>query len=478
MAPVDASSSVNRTDAAADVARAARPAPRRPGRVLVVMCAGMFLVLLDVTVVNVALPSIGPDLGTGPAGVQWVVDAYAVTIASLLLGGGAIGDRIGHRRVVMTGLALFGIASSVCALAPTAGALIAGRALQGVGAALLLPGSLAVIADAYPDRAAQARALGIWAGVSSLALPAGPLLGGALVTAGGWRLVFWINAPVVALALVAVPLVVSAALPEGERRIDAPGLLAAAVALGALVFGVIEAGHHGLTAAAGAALVVAVLAAAGLVVRERCAGAPMLPPDLLRRPAFVGPNLAALLMNLVINGTLFVATLDLQTVQHHSPLAAGVALLPLFVPLAALAPATGRLTARLGPRPVMLVGAVVAALGAAALLLVAPERGYAPLVPALLGLGAGAGLFTASAVAAAVRAVPADRSGLAGGVNNTARQTGTALGVAVFGAVAATPDEPVAFTAGLHRLAVVGAALWLLAALVTLTTVARDRAEA
>lgn len=458
------------------VAGGAPGAPGRPGAVLVVMCVGMFLVLLDVTVVNVALPSIGRDLGADQVAVQWVVDAYAVTIAALLLGGGTIGDRVGHRRVVLTGLVCFGAASAVCASAPAAGVLIAGRALQGMGAALLLPGSLAAITDAYPDRAAQARALGIWAGVSSLALPAGPLLGGALVTAGGWRLVFWINAPVVVLAVVAVPLLVPAAVARPERPVDGPGLLVSVVLLGALVFAVIELGHRGFGAAPGIAFVVAAVALTALVVRERRAAAPMLPPQLAGRASFVGPNLAALLMNLVCNGTLFVATLYLQVVQHRSPLVAGVALLPLFVPLAALAPVTGRLTGRSGPRPVMLAGAAVGVAGAAALLGVAPERGYAPLVVPLLGLGVGAGLFTASAVAAAVRAAPADRSGLASGVNNTARQTGTALGVAIFGAVAATPTDPVEFTTGLHRLAVLGAALWSLAAVLTATTVVAERA--
>lgn len=450
-----------------------RDIPARPGWVLAVMCAGMFLVLLDVTVVNIALPSISTGLGAGSGAVQWVVDAYAVVIASLLLGGGTVGDRIGHRRVVLTGLAVFGLASAGCALAPTPAALIAARAMQGLGAALLLPGSLAVITEAYPDRAAQARALGIWAGVSSLALPAGPLLGGALVTAGGWRLVFWINLPVVVLALVAIPRLVPASRGRDDRRPDAPGLAAAALALAALVFGVIDTGHHGLRPGAMAAFVVAAVAATALVAWERRAPTPMLPPDLLRRAAFAGPNGAALLMNLVVNGTLFVTTLYLQQVQHRSALIAGIALLPLFVPLAALAPVTGRLTARFGPRPPMLAGAAVAALGAAALLLVEPARGYGALVPALAGLGVGAGLFTASVVAAAVRAVPAERSGLASGVNNTARQTGTALGVAVFGAVAAIPTDPDGFVAGLHVLALLGAGLWVTALLITLATVRR-----
>jgi MFS transporter, DHA2 family, methylenomycin A resistance protein len=463
---------------AVDASGASRRAAPRPGRVLVVMCVGMFLVLLDVTVVNVALPSIGVDLGAGPDALPWVVDAYAVAIGSLLLGGGTVGDRVGHRRVVLSGLAVFGVASVMCALAPTIGLLVVGRALQGVGAALLLPGSLAVITEAHPDRAGQARALGVWAGVSSLALPAGPLLGGALVTTGGWRLVFWANAPVVVLALIAVPAVVPSAAARSRQPVDGPGLLATAVLLAALVGGVVEVGHRGVGVPALAAVVVAVLALGGLVVRERSTRAPMLPPDLLRRRSFVGPNLGALVMNLVMNGTLFVTTLDLQTVEHRSPLAAGVALLPLFVPLAVLAPVTGRLTARLGPRPVMLGGALVAAHGAAALLLVGPRRGWAAHVPALLGLGVGAALFTASSVAAAVSAVPADRSGLASGINNTARQVGTALGVAVFGAVAGTPADPAGFTAGLRVLAVAGAAMWFLVAGITLATVEDRRAAA
>jgi DHA2 family methylenomycin A resistance protein-like MFS transporter len=221
--------------------------------VLAVMCVGMFVVLLDVTVVNVALPSIASGLRAHPGATQWIVDAYAVAIAGLLLAGGTVGDRIGHRRVVLAGLGIFGVASAACGLAAGPGALIAARAAQGVGAALLLPGSLAVITEAFPGRAARARALGIWAGVSSLALPAGPLLGGFLVASGGWRLVFLVNVPVVLAALVVVP----------------------------------------------------------RLVRERHANAPMLPLDLLRRPAFVGPNLAAGAMNFVVNGMLFATTLFL-----------------------------------------------------------------------------------------------------------------------------------------------------------------------
>jgi DHA2 family methylenomycin A resistance protein-like MFS transporter len=445
--------------------------------VLAVMCVGMFLVLLDVTVVNVALPSIATGLGADPGATQWIVDAYAVAIAGLLLTGGTVGDRIGHRRVVLAGLGIFGAASAACGLAAGPGTLIAARAAQGVGAALLLPGSLAVITEAFPGRAARAKALGIWAGVSSLALPAGPLLGGFLVASGGWRLVFLVNVPVVLAALVAVPRLVAASSGHPDRRGDTPGAVLAAVGLAAAVFTVIDAGEHGMGPATVGCLLVAVLCVAAFVVRERHTSAPMLPLDLLRRPAFVGPNLAAGAMNFVVNGMLYVTTLFLQGVQHRGPIAAGVALLPMFLPLAFLAPLAGRLTARFGPRPPLVAGAVVAAAGAAAFGLFRPESGYLALLPAFLGLGIGAGLFTAPVVSAAMAAVP-DRSGLASGINNTARQTGTALGIAAFGAVAGATAAPDAFVHGVHVLAAIGAAVWLGVAVLVVRTVEKARAEA
>jgi MFS transporter, DHA2 family, methylenomycin A resistance protein len=464
-------------------AAASPPAPRqRAGLVLVVMCAGMFLVLLDVTVVNVAVPSITAGLRTNTAGVQWVVDAYTVTLASLLLAGGAAGDRLGHRRVVAAGLAIFGAASAGCALAPTPGLLVAARAAQGVGAALLLPGSIAAIADAYPDRAAQARALGVWAAVSSLALPAGPLLGGLLVSTVGWRAVFWINPPVVAVCLVGVLAWVpgpgrrpGSRRPgggrPGGRRLDLAGVALATLCLAATVYAVIAA--SGSAVAAVAAAIVAVLAAVGLIMTERRAAEPLLPPALFTRPAFRVVTISALIMNLTSNGLLFLLTRYLQSILGHRPLTAGLMLLPLFAPLAVTSPLAGWLTARHGPRPVMLAGAAIAAAGQLCLLLVTPATSYPRLVPALLGVGFGVGLFTAPVVAAALRAVPAERSGLASGINNTARQAGTALGVAIFGAVAGSPAHAGHFIAALRWLGVAAAIGWLLVA-VLIYSVARE----
>jgi MFS transporter, DHA2 family, methylenomycin A resistance protein len=423
------------------------------------MCAGMFLVLLDVTVVNVAVPSITAGLRTGTAGVQWVIDAYTVTLASLLLAGGAVGDRFGQRAAVLAGLTVFGAASAGCALAPTPELLVAARAAQGIGAALLLPGSIAAIADAYPDRAAQARALGVWAAVSSLALPAGPLLGGLIVSTVGWRAVFWINPPIAAVCLIGVLAWVRAAGRKPGRRLDLAGVALASLCLAGLVYAVIAA--SGSAAAALAAAGVAAAAGTGLIATERRVAEPLLPPALFARPAFRVVTLAALTMNLTSNGLLFLLTRYLQSILGHRPLTAGLMLLPLFAPLAVTSPLAGRLTARRGPRPVMLAGAAIAAAGQLCLLLVTPASGYPQLVPALLGVGLGVGVFTAPVVAAAMRSVPADRSGLASGINNTARQAGTALGVAIFGAIAGSPAQAGHFIAALRWLGVGSAIAWL-----------------
>ena len=439
--------------------------------VLAVMCVGMFLVQLDVTVVNVALPQIGTGLHTTLQGQQWVVDGYAVVLASLLLAGGTFGDRYGHKRVVLTGLALFGVASSVCGLAPGIATLVGGRALQGIGAALLLPGTLAVITRAFPDRAEQARAVGVWAGVSALALPAGPLLGGALVSSVGWRAVFLINLPIVVAAIPLTWRLVRETVDGKSRRLDIPGMVLSTVTLSATVYAVISAGHAGAGAAMWVAAVLAVAALVAFLGWERKAADPLLPLSLLARPAFAGANLVAAAMNLVGIGTVFVATLYLQTVRHHAAFIAGVMLLPLFVPLAALAPVAGRLTGRFGPRLPMTAGLVIGAAGSAGLIGLTPVSGYPRILPALLLLGVGMGLLTASVVAAAVQAVPSDRAGLASGVNNTARQAAGALAVALYGAIAGSPTEPAAFTHGLEVIGILGCLLWLLAVGLTWLTI-------
>ncbi|MEU5263551.1 MFS transporter [Amycolatopsis sp. NPDC021455] len=428
---------------------------------LFTMCAGMFLVQLDVTVVNVALPAIGTDLHAGLAAQQWVVDGYAIVLAALLLTGGALGDVFGHRRVVLAGFTLFGAASAACGLAGSAPWLVAARAGQGLGAALLLPGTLAVITNAYLGHAERARALGIWAGVSALALSAGPVLGGAVVSAAGWRPVFWLNVPVVLAAALATRRLV----PRGERgpgrRVDVAGVATAVPALAAGVYAVI--------AGSVVAGVAAVVVLAAFLAVERRSADPMLPLDVAR--GTLGANFVSVAMNFVGIGSILMLTLYLQGVRHASPLTAGLEVLPLFGPLSLLAPVAGRLTGRSGPRPLMVAGLALGALGMLNLVLLKENSGYADLLPTLLGLGTGMGLLTTAVVTAAVSGIPAARAGVASGVNNTARQAGGALGVAVFGALVGEPARPGEFLAGLHVAGVVAAALWLVAIGVTVTAV-------
>ncbi|WP_405139118.1 MFS transporter [Nocardia sp. NBC_01388] len=452
--------------------------PVRPGWLLTVLCAGMFLVLLDVTIVNVALPSIGRQLHADSATLQWVVDGYAVAIGGLLLAGGTLGDRFGHRRILLIGFAVFGVASLICALAPAIGVLIGGRVLQGIGGALLLPGTMAALVDAFPDRAAQAKALGTWAAISSLALPAGPLLGGLLVSGLGWRPVFWINVPLIVLALVAIPVVVPARPANRQAGgIDILGLTGFVVGLSGLVFTVISAGHHSDPVLSAASALVTV-AALGIALRSaRHSAHPILPWDLLRRRDFLSPNVVALTMNLVFNGLLFVSMLYLQDALHYSPFAAGCAMLPLAVPLVALAPVSGRLTARRGPRTAIAIGCGAAVFGSLLLTQVHPSSGIGWLLAGFALLGVGAGLVTTSVVAAVVRATPPDRSGLATGVSNTARQIGTACGVALFGAIAGSPGTP-GFLHAIPVLAVVAAMLWAVAFAVTLNGIGRRQGSA
>jgi MFS transporter, DHA2 family, methylenomycin A resistance protein len=435
--------------------------------VLLVMCVGYFLVLLDVTIVNVALPTVGHRLGAGVGELQWVVDGYALALAGLMLTGGTIGDLRGHKRVVLCGLGLFGLASLGCGLAGSAAALIACRVVQGTGAALMLPGTLAVIANAYPDERERARAIGVWAGVGGCALPAGPLLGGLLVQTGGWRWVFLLNVPIVAVASAAAALVVTESRDRAPRRLDVAGAALGAIALVAVTFAVISAGHGGSAVPAVVAGACAVAGAVGFAVAERRARDPLLPLGLLRKRAFVIANGVAGVMNLCTLGLLFVLTLYLQDVRHDGALTAGVVLLPLFAPLSVLAPVGGRIVARTGPRLPMIGGLTTAAAGVALLPLSDATTGYATLLPAVLLWGVGLAFLTPAAVSAAVSAVPGRRAGLASAVNNTTRQAAGAIGIAAFGAIASQPGSP-GFMHGFHSVALAAAALFVIAAAATL----------
>jgi MFS transporter, DHA2 family, methylenomycin A resistance protein len=458
------------TDKTEDTATRNADSTRRV--VFAVMCAGYFLVLLDVTIVNVALPRIGSALHAGVSSLQWVVDGYALALASLMLGGGTVGDLHGHKRVVLAGMSIFGIASVGCGLAPSTGALVAFRVAQGAGAALMLPGTLAVIANAYRRDDERARAIGIWAGIGSVALPAGPILGGALIGAVGWRAIFFLNVPIVAVAtVIAARTVRESADPQG-RSLDLSGTAFAAGLLALSTYALIEAGHSGLTVSVSVAAIVAVGLALAFYVVERSREHPMLPLSLFHRPTFSASNAIAGAMNLSTLGLLFLITLYLQDVRHHSALLAGVALLPLFLPLGLIAPLGGRLTARTGPRSPMLIGLLLAAAGVALLARLGSGSSYLSLLPALLLWGIGLALLTPAVVAAAINAVPGERPGLASAVNNTARQAGGAIGIAAFGALAGAPSSD-GFVGGLHLAALIAAALFVLSSVATIRLVPR-----
>jgi DHA2 family methylenomycin A resistance protein-like MFS transporter len=437
---------------------------------LVVMCVGYFLVLLDVTVVNVALPGIGADLGSSVSALQWVVDGYAVTLAALLLAAGTVGDVLGHKPVVLAGMIAFGLASAWCAAAPSTGVLVAGRVAQGLGAALLLPGTLAVISHAYPEPAQQARAIGVWAGIGSVALPAGPLLGGLLVDGPGWRWVFLLNVPVLLVAGVAAVRLVATDRPVHGRRLDLSGTAAGAVTLAAATYAVIEVGRSGVSAVVVTAAGVAALAAVLFVLVERRAEQPMLPLALFRVPSFSVANAAAGAMNLGTLGLLFLLTLYLQRVQDHTALAAGVAMLPLFLPLMLLAPVGGVVISRIGARVPAVAGLLLAATGVALMTTWTTGTGYPVLLSTLLLWGIGLAVLTPAVVSAALGSVPPDRAGLASGINNTARQAGGAIGIAAYGALAGPPGATTHFLRGLHTTGAATSVLWVLMAVCVAVT--------
>ncbi|MFF4802998.1 MFS transporter [Streptomyces sp. NPDC001351] len=398
------------------------------------------------------------------------MDGYALALAALMLTSGTAGDLYGHRRVVLAGLVVFGAGSLACGLAPGVPVLVAARVVQGAGAALLLPGTLAIISRAFPDDAARARAIGVWAGTGSLALPAGPLLGGALTETLGWRAIFLLNVPIVLVALAWSAAIVRESREEQARRLDVPGLLLGSLLLLATTYAFIEGGRSGADAPQVlAAATLAVLAVPALAVVElRRGDEAMLPVPLLRRPAFDAANVVAGIMNMGTLGTLFVLMLFLQSVQDRSALLAGAAVIPLFAPLAVIAPFGGRVTSRIGSRLPAAAGLLVATAGLALLALAAPHSSYLVLLPAFLLWGIGMGLLTPAVVAAAIAAVPAQRSGLASAMNNTARQTGGAIGIAVAGAVAGQPDDETRFVRGFHAVALGAAGLYAAAAVLAL----------
>jgi DHA2 family methylenomycin A resistance protein-like MFS transporter len=366
----------------------------------VALCGGYFLILLDVTVVNVALPRIGADLAADAAGRAWVVDAYTVPLAALLLVAGAVGDRVGHRRIVVAGFAGFGLASLVCAAAPSLPVLAVGRAVQGIAAALMLPGTLALLVDTARGADERPRLVGLWAAVGGTALPAGPLLGGLLVQAAGWRAVFWLNVPAIAAAI--VPVLGARRPPRrpeaGRALVDWGGGAALVVLVGSAVAAIVEVRDRpGVSAGAA---VPALLSVPVLRATERRTGRSLLEvPRGARRPLLAACGVAGL-MNLCTVGSLFLLTQVFQDVHRTGPMAAGLLMLPAMAPLPLLGAPGGRLVQRFGAWPTAAAGLATAAVG---LVVVSASLGgpsYPTLLPGLALWGAGLGVLAGSSAAA------------------------------------------------------------------------------
>ncbi|HEY4453553.1 MAG TPA: MFS transporter [Pseudonocardiaceae bacterium] len=438
---------------------------------LVAMCLAYFMVILDNTIVNVALPALHHDLGASVTGLQWVVDGYLVMLAAGLLTGGALADRFGARLVFQVGLGVFVLASLGCGLAPNTTVLVIARLVQGVGAALSVPASLALLRVAFPDSSARARAIGIWGGIAGLAAATGPILGGVLVSAVSWRLVFFVNVPigVAAMWLTAVRVPVAQGRPG---RLDPAAQVIGVLALAALAFALIEGGHDGLTGPVLGAAALFVVAAVAFVLVERRVVEPMVPLRLFRHPGFSGGSVVGLLINLGFYGELFVLNLYFQQVLHFSALLAGVALLPQMAVVAAGSALSGRFTARGGgPRATMLIGLVVGGLGLLGLVLAQPNGGYPLLVLPLIAAGFGMSFTMPAATTAVVESAPDGRAGLASGVVNAARQVGGVVGIALLGALVSGTGA--AFVSGLRAAMVLAGAAFLLGAVVTAFTIHR-----
>ena len=457
---------------------------RRRLLVLAICCSSLFIVGLDNTIVNLALPAIRRDLGSSLSGLQWVIDAYTVVLAGLLMLGGSTGDRIGRRRTFQAGLVLFGTASLLCSLAPTTGWLIAFRAVQAVGGSMLNPVAMSIITNVFTDRAERAKAIGVWGSVIGLSMALGPLLGGVLVDSVGWRSVFWMNVPVVVAVVVLTARFVPESRAPHARRFDAPGQLLMIVLLVGLTFGIIEGPALGW----GSPLIVGSFGAAGaalvaLLVVESRRLAPLLDPRFFASVPFSAATLIAVAAFAAFAGFLFLNALYLQDVRGYSPLHAGLLTLPMAVMTALLPVVSGRMVARSGARLPLVIGGIAIAVAGCLLLTLDVDTSLLLVAVAYVVFGIGFGMINAPITNTAVSGMPVAQAGVAAGVASTSRQVGSALGVAVLGSLV-TAQLGASLTTGFAAAArpawfvVIGCGLAvLLLGLVSTTARARETAR-
>ncbi|MFZ0042633.1 MAG: MFS transporter [Solirubrobacteraceae bacterium] len=436
------------------------------------MSLGFAVVQLDVSVVNVAIKSIGTDLGGGVSALQWIVNAYTITFAAFILTAGAVADRIGAKRVFISGFVIFMLASAGCGVAPSLGVLVGARAVQGVGAAVLVPAALTLLNHAYTEPGARARAIGLWLAGASFALSGGPLVGGVLIATIGWRAIFFINVPVALLGIYMTSRWAQETPAARDRGIDVPGQVVAVIALASLVAATIEGGARGF----GAPLVLAGFAVAAVSVAlfvwiEAHSASPMLPLRMFNSRVFSTSAGIGLLINVAFYGLIFVLSLLFQREQHLTPLQTGLALAPTMIAVTVANLLSGRISELAGPRLSVAVGAAVVGAACLGLLGVDGSTSYGAMVVQLSCLGLGGGTVIPVITSELLGSAERSRSGVAAGTLNTLRQTGSAIGVALFGSLVAG-----AFLSGFHAALAISAGLAFV--IVALTPLLRGRREA
>ena len=425
--------------AAPPLASDRRDEPREAARrraTLALVASGMFMAVLDTTIVNVALPAMRAHLGASVAGLAWIVDAYTLSFAALILAGGVASDRFGAKAVYLCGLALFVAASAACGLAPSVGVLIAARFVQGTGAALFLPASLAIVRATFDDPAQRAKAIAAWAGIASIAAAIGPVAGGLLVDGFGWRSAFLVNVPTGVVALTGAYIVVRTTIPAAARRFDWGGQIASTVALAALCFAAIELPTRGLAAGEVIiAIAVALIAAAALIMVERRVAAPLVPLPWFRNATFVAMNASGTLVYVGYFGLLFVLSLYLHGVRGLDARHTGLAMLPMAASLSLGNVLAGKLQEHASAARLMTIGLTVATVAGPAMSLALDwNAGWVVVFIAMAAFGIGTALSVPPMIATVLEQVPAESAGVASGLLNALRQAGSLLGVAFAGA--------------------------------------------
>jgi EmrB/QacA subfamily drug resistance transporter len=445
---------------------------------------GLFMIMLDNTVVFVALTSIQSDLHISTSELEWVVNGYALTFAALILTGGKLADLLGRRRIFIVGLTIFTASSLACGLATGAAFLIGARIVQGVGAALMNPATLSIITATFPPRQ-RGTAIGIWVGVSAMALAIGPLIGGILTEQINWSWIFFINVPVGIAGIIVSRLAIDESRDESEeQRLDLPGLLSSGIGLFALTYGLIESNNYGWgSTRILASFAVAVVALAAFVLLEMHQRVPMLDLTLFKNSTFTGANTTMLLVALAMFGVFFFNSLYLGQVLHYSPIQTGATFLPLTILIVFVAPIAGRFSDKIGSRWLMGAGLILLSGSLLAFSRLGVDSNFWDILPGLILGGFGMSLAMTPTTAAAMGSVPVDKAGVGSAVLNTARQIGGSLGIALMGAIVAAsvsvpPTSPAfadQFVEGYHNALHVAAGIALVGAVVAVATVRKYR---